>query len=81
MYEAFEPFEHKETKVIYLIFKMQYVESGDQYYYEALDIVKSLDYTQDRYTIENLVIGLLYYADRKVLVDESWRNELLNYIM
>ncbi|MGB4931672.1 MAG: hypothetical protein WBP43_16955, partial [Chitinophagales bacterium] len=76
LYEAFEPFEHKETKVIYLIFKMQYVESGDQYYYEALDIVKSLDYTQDRYTIENLVIGLLYYADRKVLVDESWRNEL-----
>ncbi len=76
LYEALAPFKHKETQVIYLIFKMQYYESGDAYYYEALEIVKSLDFSQDNYTIENLVIGLLYYADRKVLTDESWRKEL-----
>ncbi len=76
IYEALGPFEHKETKVIYLIFKMQYVDSGDAYYYEALDIVRTLDFTQNIYTIENLVIGLLFYVNNKVLIDEHWRNEL-----
>ena len=75
LYEALQPFEHKETKIVYLICKMN-VWNDEAAYFECFEIIKSLDFTRNIKTNENLIIGLLDFVDFKMNEDEKWRKEL-----
>jgi hypothetical protein len=75
LYDFFQPFDFKETKIIYLTLKMN-IYDDENIYYECIEIVKTLDFTKNIKTNENLIIGLLDYVDYKVSTNERWRNEI-----
>lgn len=75
LYESFEPFNNKESRIMYLTVKMN-VLNDEQAYFECFEILKTLDFTKNIRTNENLVIGLLDFALHKLNEDEKWRIEL-----
>lgn len=75
LYEVLQPFENPEVEMFYLLLRAT-VNDEEQCFTKAITAFKLNEHRLPNKYMENILIGLIAYADKKLAKDEKWRIQL-----